>query len=147
MPRLRYRKDWNYDENLRSESSDETDAEQTNKSEDVGGPDDDAVSGQSWLSNAAIVASIPDAKLRSALVYHRTMSKLFEQELRIRGLTGRGAIPIHRDGMFGDEAEVRGVRRRRSAAQPTATKATRKSLTPQQMLAALDAMTKLKKGS
>ena len=45
-------------------------------------------SGQSWLSNAVIVGTIPDIKLRSALQYHRGMCKIIQEELDLRRRAG-----------------------------------------------------------
>lgn len=59
-------------------------------------------SGQSWLSNAVIVGTIPDAKLKSALQYHRNMCAVIQEELSLRRIEGRPHGGIHSDLGIGD---------------------------------------------
>ena len=46
-------------------------------------------SGQSWLSNATIIASMSDAKLKSTLSYYKGMQVLLEAELQVRSFASK----------------------------------------------------------
>ncbi len=65
MPRLRYLK--NYNVNFEDEIEDE-----------------EPLTGQSWLSNATIISSLTNDKIRTAIKYHRETVKLLENELICR---------------------------------------------------------------
>jgi hypothetical protein len=84
MPRLRYKKDYEgLSHELQREAStweEPTDEILTSEGE--------RPSGQSWLSNAVIIASLEDKKIRQQLDYHKTMVRFLEGELLAR-LAGR----------------------------------------------------------
>lgn len=49
----------------------------------------EASTDESWLSNAAIVAGIPDDRLRSTLQRYKSLIRLLETEILARGVTPR----------------------------------------------------------
>lgn len=54
---------------------------------------EESVTGQNWLSNAAIISSLKDSKLRQQIEYHKQMVRFLEEELRLRTLGRREYIP------------------------------------------------------
>jgi hypothetical protein len=64
-PRLRHLKNYNFDFEKEEEKS-------------------EGLTGQSWLSNATIIQSLNDDKIRTAIKYHRETAKLLENELICR---------------------------------------------------------------
>lgn len=70
MPRLRYLK--NYER---------IHAEYEQADEHI---EEEARTGQSWLSNSSIISSMPDSKLREAINLYRNLAMQMEQELLFR---------------------------------------------------------------
>jgi len=91
-PRLRTRRDFNWEPTnedfpeARSPLASDAESEHTGYTgytgyevTDVNGAN--GTSGSSWLSNAAVIASIPDDKLHSTLQRYRSLVRLLEQEI------------------------------------------------------------------
>lgn len=106
MPRLRRLRDYKWEPSdedfpeisqLRSTArlspqQDETSADadtNTDTSTDACYEGYEASTGESWLSNAAIVAGIPDDRLRSTLQRYKSLIRLLETEILARGVTPR----------------------------------------------------------
>lgn len=146
-PRLRYRKDWDWEPNDEITQPTEVDGQEPSSEEAP-------PVGQSWLSNAAVIASLPDARLRGAIAHHRAMLLTMETELRARGLTGRGPVEIYRPSMFDltnqtgrSRSDVYPQRRAGARRRTGPAKTSQVTLTPRQMLDALAALMKLKGGT
>lgn len=78
MPRIRYLKKYTPIE-VEYESRDQS------KYEDIRDSGrENSRSGNSWLSNATIISSMSEAKLKQSIAYYREMSALLEAELMAR---------------------------------------------------------------
>jgi hypothetical protein len=103
----------------------------------------EADSGASWLSNAVVIGSLPDNKLRAALARYQAIVRLCEAELAARACAPRRRNRQDSRYIDLDVAEVH--QRRARGARPRKTSAAAKSLlTPKQMLKALEMLMKLK---
>ena len=98
MPRLRYYKNYSPVGENREDEDDTHDAKWK--------------SGESWLSNNAVIAAMPESKLKEAIRYYKTLVDRLEQELWLRSHTNRYAG-------IGDSSR---------SASPTRTRTTQKSI-------------------
>src|SRR5882724_3188069 len=83
MPRLRYKKDYdvNFEESENERSS---------------------TSGQSWLSNATIVAQLSDKKIHEAITHYRALISLLEAELLARSYIAKHVVEQYSAENFGN---------------------------------------------
>jgi len=72
MPRLRYYKNFNYEASADAEED-----------------DNNAEGGKSWLSNAQIISSFSEAKLKDALLRYKAIVRILEMELLSRSFSNR----------------------------------------------------------
>lgn len=96
-------------------------------------------SGQSWLSNAVIIGSLPDNKLKAALARYKAIVRLCEAELAARAVVPkRRAFETRRCNVLD---------RTQNSNKPTQNTRLRKAkslLTPEQLAQALMMLIKLK---
>ena len=142
MPRIRRKRDRDWepsDEDFPEAHAQTTDDEPSDASRPYEGYEGD--SGRSWLSNAVILGSLPDNKLKAALARYRAMVRLCEGELALRAspTSKRHASRVRRIDL--DDAEI--TQPRKKVAR-TRRKAAANALTHEQLLQALQMLSKLK---
>jgi len=81
LPRIRYRRDYDWTPNFRS-------SEDFGESDDRLSEEDESVSGNSWLSNAAIAAQLSEARIKTAIKSLKAQITVLEAELLSRRLMG-----------------------------------------------------------
>jgi len=94
-------------------------------------------SGQSWLANDVIIGSLPDNKLKTALARYRSLVRLCESELAARACAPRKPV-ANRRRVRAPSVYDASVARKKARGQHQVT------LTPMQMLKALEMLMKLK---
>jgi hypothetical protein len=89
MPRIRYLKSWDFTlyEDNKERSYDGANSESDD--EENSGESESPISGNSWLSNAAVIANIPDAKIKQAIISLKSQLRQLEAELLSRRLADR----------------------------------------------------------
>jgi hypothetical protein len=112
MPRIRHRK------GLRPEDYEDL-SHYSDEPEELAGS---TRLGQSYLSDANVIASLPDNQLQSVTFRYKQLYELCREELRIRELTNRSAIPIAWPGMFGPGGPVRRPRQTKTRRNMRLTK-------------------------
>jgi hypothetical protein len=119
MPRLRRIKDyeWVDNGNFHVEDSDDESTESSGSQ-----PLSEATTGQSWLSNASVIASLNDEKLKSSINYYRTLAKLMEEELVGRRMGTRSQRHICPPGGFDSSGQNRSSRGQTSRTAKRITK-------------------------
>lgn len=88
MPRLRYKKDFNYDARIKEEFYSEDPFDEISDSESSSDMDRTDVReiaiDRGWLSTENIISSLSDKKLKYAILYHREILQKFKSELDAR---------------------------------------------------------------
>jgi hypothetical protein len=97
----------------------------------------EASSGDSWLSNAAIIGSLPTDKLRRALARYKSLVRICEEELRVRALQPSRSNGKHR-ARIGATSEAVVSRAHRARPKQSA-------LSPEQLTQALMMLIQLRK--
>ena len=163
MPRIRVRKDWDWEPNeddfpeiFSSPQSEDPTGDQsadaansTAHGSDLGWSSNtpryegySADSGESWLSNAVVIGSLPDDKLKAALARYKSIVRLCEAEITARALAPKQPARSYNRRSNLDGHKVRQAaptRQRRSK-----TQSSQLVMTPEQMLQALQMLNKLK---
>ena len=163
MPRIRVRKDWDWEPNeddfpeifSSPQSEDPTGDQSTDAANSTAHGFDpgwssnppryegySADSGESWLSNAVIIGSLPDDKLKAALARYKSIVRLCEAEITARALAPKRPTRSrhqHVDLAGADTYRCASPRQRRSK-----TQSSQFVMTPEQLTQALMMLIKLK---